>query len=206
MTRAIPSFSLAGLVRDVPRMVPPVGRMPRTSDGVSSPMRPSSRQPAQPFLTPLTGGPSWNARRASARIAAFRPGASPPPVRTPMRTGDRLRPVDSSQELLEGDVGQGRQRHVGVREVEPRGDRVGNCDAAHARTLGRSDSVRGVFDGDRLACADAKALEDRDVEVRLGLGMRDVVPAPKELVEVGDATNGEMYRHPRGGGHLYERM
>src|SRR5436309_2840183 len=106
MTRAIPSFSLAGLVRDVPRMVPPVGRMPRTSDGVSSPMRPSSRQPAQPFLTPLTGWPSWNARRATARIAAFRPGASPPPVRTPMRTGDRLRPVDSSQELLAGDVGE----------------------------------------------------------------------------------------------------
>src|SRR3989475_5010992 len=196
ITVATPSFIFKGFVREVPRIVPPSGRMPRTSAGRSSSMTPLSRQPAQPFWTPLTEWPSWNARRATARIAAFSPGASPPPVRTPMRTGDRLRPVDSSQELLEGDVGQGRQRHVGVREVEPRGDRVGNGDAAHARTLGRSDSVRGVFDGDRLACADAKALEDRDVEVRLGLGMRGVVPAPQALEAVEDAEAREVSPHP----------
>ena len=44
-------------------------------------------QISQPFWTPLTRWPSWNARRATALIAAFRPGASPPPVRTPIRTG-----------------------------------------------------------------------------------------------------------------------
>src|SRR5204862_44961 len=106
ITRAIPSFSLAGFVREVPRMVPPIGRMPRTSAGVSSSMRPSSRQPAQPFLTPLTWCPSWNARRATARIAALSPGASPPPVRIPMRTANRLSGLEFFQQLLQADVGE----------------------------------------------------------------------------------------------------
>ena len=83
---ATPSLIFSGLVRDVPRMVPPNGRIPRTSCAVISRISPSSRQPAHPFWTPLTWCPSWNARRATARMAAFRPGASPPPVRIPIRT------------------------------------------------------------------------------------------------------------------------
>src|SRR5215469_8677543 len=83
-TRAMPSASFIGLVRDVPRMVPPSGRMPRTSAGTRSSRSPCSA-PAQPFLIPLTWWPSWKARLATPRMAAFRPGASPPPVRTPIR-------------------------------------------------------------------------------------------------------------------------
>ena len=50
---ATPSFSLRGLVREVPRIVPPMGRMPRTSCVVISRINPGSRQPAHPFWTPL---------------------------------------------------------------------------------------------------------------------------------------------------------
>src|SRR5438128_1230341 len=86
MTCSTPPFSLRGLVRDVPRMVPPSGRMPRTDAGVRSSMSPAPSTPAQPFLMPVTWNPCWNARRATPRIAALSPGASPPPVRTPIRT------------------------------------------------------------------------------------------------------------------------
>src|SRR2546430_9339625 len=158
VTRTIPSCSLAGLVRDVPRMVPPVGRMPRTSAGVSSSISPSSMQPAQPFLTPLTWCPSWNARRATARIAAFKPGASPPPVRIPIRTRNRLRRLESLQELAQGDVGQRSQGQVGVRQVEAGGDRVWNRDGAHAGAFCRPYPVRRVFARDRLAPLDTPAL------------------------------------------------
>src|SRR5438105_15768115 len=63
--------------------------MPRTSAGVRSDMSPL-RAPAHPFLIPLTWNPSWKARRATPRMAALRPGASPPPVRTPIRTTPSL--------------------------------------------------------------------------------------------------------------------
>src|ERR1700686_3972120 len=84
MTRAMPSFSFSGLVREGPSAVPPIGRMPRVDCGVRSSISPSPRRPAQPFLIPLTLRLRVKARRATARIAAFRPGASPPPVRTPI--------------------------------------------------------------------------------------------------------------------------
>ena len=53
-TFAMPSGSFSGLVREVPRMVPPSGRMPRIEIGVRSSMSPWPRQPAQPFLIPVT--------------------------------------------------------------------------------------------------------------------------------------------------------
>src|SRR6266576_3223072 len=86
MTCSTPPFSLRGLVREVPRMVPPSGRMPRTDADVRSSMSPAPSTPAQPFLMPVTWNPCWKARRATPRIAALSPGASPPPVRTPIRT------------------------------------------------------------------------------------------------------------------------
>src|SRR6266480_1968268 len=85
-TCSTPPFSFRGLVREVPRMVPPSGRMPRTEAGVRSSMSPPPSTPAQPFLMPVTWNPCWKARRATPRIAALSPGASPPPVRTPIRT------------------------------------------------------------------------------------------------------------------------
>src|SRR5947208_8166016 len=86
ITFSIPPFSFRGLVREVPRMVPPSGRMPRTDAGVRSSMSPPPNTPAQPFLIPVTWNPCWKARRATPRMAALSPGASPPPVRTPIRT------------------------------------------------------------------------------------------------------------------------
>src|SRR5437763_1477783 len=86
ITCSTPPFSLRGLVREVPRMVPPSGRMPRTDADVRSSMSPAPSTPAQPFLMPVTWNPCWKARRATPRMAALSPGASPPPVRTPIRT------------------------------------------------------------------------------------------------------------------------
>src|SRR6266513_1678849 len=85
-TCSTPPFSFRGLVREVPRMVPPSGRMPRTEAGVRSSMSPPPSTPAQPFLIPVTWNPCWKARRATPRMAALSPGASPPPVSTPIRT------------------------------------------------------------------------------------------------------------------------
>src|SRR2546423_7409342 len=55
---------------------------------------------------PRTSWPSALARSTTARIAALRPGASPPPVRTPMRTQLALRgpllPLERLVELLGG--------------------------------------------------------------------------------------------------------
>ena len=42
--------------------------------------------PRQPSRTPTTSWPRAHERRATARITAFRPGQSPPPVRTPILT------------------------------------------------------------------------------------------------------------------------
>ena len=82
--------SLNGLVRDEPRIVPPRGRMPRTaltSSGIVS----ASSGPRQPSRKPTNSSPySWIPLRTTARITAFRPGQSPPPVRTPTRIGQSL--------------------------------------------------------------------------------------------------------------------
>src|SRR5438132_9636851 len=85
-TRSTPPSTLYGFVRLVPTIVPPRGRMPEIS------RRPSgsswfSTRPRQPALTPTTSWPRSSERRATARMTAFRPGQSPPPVRTPTRTG-----------------------------------------------------------------------------------------------------------------------
>ena len=84
-TRSGPSSIVNGLVRDVPRMVPPSARMSRhrgTSRGTYS----SSRTPFHPSRYPMTSSP-WRSAAVSttARITALSPGQSPPPVRIPMR-------------------------------------------------------------------------------------------------------------------------
>jgi len=40
-----------------------------------------STRPAHPWRMPMTSKPSRSARKSNARIAGFRPGTSPPPVR-----------------------------------------------------------------------------------------------------------------------------
>ena len=66
--------------------MPPRGRMPRVDSIVSSSYAPSIG-PRQPSRKPTISRP-WSSmpRRTTARITAFRPGQSPPPVSTPIRT------------------------------------------------------------------------------------------------------------------------
>src|SRR2546422_5152004 len=123
--------------------------MPRTSSGLSSVITPPSRQPAQPFWTPLTEWLSWNARRATARMAALRPGASPPPVRIPIRTGigysvSTLRHAQPVEQLRQRDLRKRTHYEVGAAQVEPGRDRVGHRDAAQAGALGGHDPVWGI--------------------------------------------------------------
>src|SRR6266849_3611816 len=68
---------LNGLVREVPRMVPPRWRMPLVASRVSR-----SCSPRQPSRIPITSSPCCSPRRTTARITALRPGQSPPPVKT----------------------------------------------------------------------------------------------------------------------------
>jgi len=46
-----------------------------------------STRPAQPRRIPITLYPSRNARIVTARIAGFKPGTSPPPVKIPITPG-----------------------------------------------------------------------------------------------------------------------
>src|SRR5437899_1191999 len=85
--------SLRGSVREVPRIVPPSARIRAASRGRSGRGAASPRRPAQPSAMPKTSCPRELARSTTARMAAFRPGASPPPVRTPIRTVTREVPA-----------------------------------------------------------------------------------------------------------------
>jgi hypothetical protein len=83
-TSSTPPSTLYGFVRDVPITVPPRGSSPETSRMVSAVVS-ASTSPRQPFRTPTTSYPRPNDRRATARMTAFSPGQSPPPVRIPTR-------------------------------------------------------------------------------------------------------------------------
>ena len=82
-----PPSSAKGLVRDVPRIVPPRGRIPRTAWTSRGTVSPSSG-PRQPSRKPTNSYPySATPLRTTARMTALRPGQSPPPVRTPTLMG-----------------------------------------------------------------------------------------------------------------------
>ena len=85
LTDAAPSPWTYGSRRDVPRIVPPRCRMPRTASRSSGRKRPSI-SPSQPSRMPTTSAPCCRARATAPRITAFSPGQSPPAVRSPMRT------------------------------------------------------------------------------------------------------------------------
>ena len=81
--------SAKGFVREVPRIVPPRGRMPRCCQRQLD--RLVAEQPAQPWRKPTKLWPLGSPLRTTPRITAFRPGQSPPPVNRPMRaTRSRL--------------------------------------------------------------------------------------------------------------------
>ena len=87
--RSTPPSILYGFVRVVPMIVPPRGRIPEISRGPSgstrsvdepAPARRARRRPRRPRSSE---------RRVTARMTAFRPGQSPPPVRIPIRRATR---------------------------------------------------------------------------------------------------------------------
>ena len=80
-----PPSILNGFVRDDPRIVPPRGKIPRVVSRVRGMVKPSSG-PFQPSRKPMNSCPySLTPFRTTARITAFNPGQSPPPVSTPIR-------------------------------------------------------------------------------------------------------------------------
>src|SRR3954453_15840082 len=81
-TFSTPPSSLYGFVRLVPRIVPPRGRIPETSRSERSRNVPSTR-PRQPSTMPTQSQPSASELRTTARMTAFKPGQSPPPVSMP---------------------------------------------------------------------------------------------------------------------------
>src|SRR3990172_274365 len=80
-----------------PRMVPPRWVIPRTSAGPSgiTPLNESS--PSYPRWIPYDRQPRPWAERTTARMTAFKPGASPPPVEMAMRMS--ARPPDQLHDL-----------------------------------------------------------------------------------------------------------
>src|SRR6478736_4166249 len=120
-----PPSTLNGLVREEPRMVPPRGRMPRTCGMPSSLVVPSSG-PFQPSRKPTNSKPySLTPLRTTARMTAFRPGQSPPPVSTPTRMSAPVWIVHKGLTTLVRRTGEG-QCPPSPRSAGPRsgGDRV----------------------------------------------------------------------------------
>src|SRR5215470_11745965 len=69
----------------VPRIVPPSRRMPVTSRGARMRERSNSSSPSKLSSRPTHPIPLFQAALTTARMTAFNPGASPPPVRMPSR-------------------------------------------------------------------------------------------------------------------------
>src|SRR5512138_425073 len=76
----------------VPRMVPPRRRMPVTSRGARIRERSNSSSPSKLSSRPTQPMPLFHAVLTTARMTAFSPGASPPPVRMPIRLIELIRP------------------------------------------------------------------------------------------------------------------
>src|SRR5262249_29744361 len=70
---------------DVPRIVPPRGNNPLSLWESSGIVCCGSSKPSYPPRTPMHSQPRFAAVFATARITAFKPGQSPPPVTTPIR-------------------------------------------------------------------------------------------------------------------------
>src|SRR5207244_3582285 len=92
-------FSM-GFNREVPRIVPPRWSIPETEYRVSGSTSPVTN-PAQPFFTPSIGIFSIIARRTAARITAFNPGQSPPPVNIPIFSAGIMKPYSSRPQKAE---------------------------------------------------------------------------------------------------------
>ena len=83
ITFSMESSSLKGLVREEPRMVPPREMMSSVPSAVRS-TELFSTSPRQPSRNPTVVPPRLALVRTTARITAFSPGQSPPPVKAPI--------------------------------------------------------------------------------------------------------------------------
>src|SRR2546427_334322 len=189
--------SLRGSVGEVPRIVPPSARIRAASRGRSGRGAASPRRPAQPSAMPKTSCPRELARSTTARMAAFRPGASPPPVRTPIRTVTREVPAGCALALglaflpLDGPVellGRDRfRRRIGL-------ELAAYVEAGRAAILAEHDveehRVRGVAPGEverlfrRGRLRDGPALRgqsdpDHIADETMIVGDQDVSHAPQ---------------------------
>ena len=89
-TRSTPSELSRGLPRVAPSTVPPLGRVPRIDSTVIGSVR-RLITPSHASTKPMISSPNTRSPlRIMARITAFSPGQSPPPVRTPNRTSRRI--------------------------------------------------------------------------------------------------------------------
>ena len=79
-----PSLTFNGLVRELPNIVPPLDNIPETFFSFKISVL-FSIIPCQPCLIPIVSTPIWDPLLTIALIAAFKPGQSPPPVKTPTR-------------------------------------------------------------------------------------------------------------------------
>src|SRR5439155_7922474 len=178
-------------------IVPPRGRIPETCAGPRSRKLPSTR-PRQPSSTATQSQPSASEARTTARITAFRPGQSPPPVNMPMVFATRpsvlrksptggtrntrfqpmLRSTDSRlrQKGPPNDESHGRRgRHshgTGTTRSDARAARPPDGGAAR-RGAGRAESVRGPAREDRRG---SRVRDARDYRP----GARDAARWPPE--------------------------
>src|SRR5690625_368719 len=133
-TASRPPSAVCGWYRAVPSRVPPVSRTPRMSLRVSGCTSPSAT-PFQPLRKPMMVWPySPRPCLTTARIAALRPGQSPPPVSRPMRTKDSR---GLGKEALGGARGPCSSLSGGPRDLWPgsrRPGRPGGQDGGMART------------------------------------------------------------------------
>src|SRR6266851_9783843 len=96
---------------------------------------------------------------------------------------------NTSQQLGERDLGERTQDHVSLAQVKAGRNRIRYGDAAHTGPLGGQNAIWRILDGDRLRGGHAEAFEHRQVEVRFGFDVRDVVPASQAVEAVQDAQS-----------------
>src|SRR5258708_35552973 len=96
--------------------------MPVTSRGVRTRERFGSIRPSKLSSRPTTSIPELDADLTTARMTALRPGASPPPVSTPIRVIDGIRPSVLQSHFVSwaaSSVGRAPRSQRGGRELEP---------------------------------------------------------------------------------------
>jgi hypothetical protein len=143
----LPEPQWKGFVRDAPRRLPPSRYHVRTSarSRVHAWSTASSRSPAQPSHRPTTSTPSSAARYTAPRIAAFTPGASPPPTRMPSRRSffAFIMPPRARARGPPTPRGRRRRRAPRARASRPRGAPAPGCSALRrARTTRRARRAR----------------------------------------------------------------